>query len=117
MNNSIKTIIILSACILILGFTYNKWQYAEQEKQDALNQLELINKSYEKVYNDLNEIHDLNLQLQKRVTQINNDLEKMKGRSEVVAAKPELVEIMINTSYDEFERGLLCVTGSYSHCQ
>lgn len=87
------------------------------QRDEAQKQVKLVQEVYDKSVENFAEVFRLNIALQHRVNDTHAQLESMKGRESIAAAKPKLVEKMINTSFDKFEKDLACVTGSSSDCQ
>lgn len=80
--------------------------------------IELVNKEKEQAIIKLNDVNHKTSVLESKLNETNMKLEGMKGRQETVFKKPKLVERMINTSYNDFEKEIECVTGSKpSLCQ
>lgn len=64
----------------------------------------------------LRRVMDKNMDLSDDLATVRSDLDNMKGRSNTALKKPDLVEKMIGSSFDEFGKDMACVTGVQSSC-
>lgn len=138
--NFIKGIISKYASYLLIGLALTAgaaiwYQHSQIEglqstiesKNEKITTLEIANESAQKAISNLQS--DIKAEQKKlaNVTKQNREIEqqnrimveelqKAKGRQEIVWKKPTLVQRMIRTSYGEFADNLACITGAYEKC-
>lgn len=122
MNSKILSILIgmgsitLVSGLLAVSALRETWRAQDslKESQKIIERLQENMKANDEVMNRM--IHT-NLRISEDLYLTKFELDKMKGRSETVLKKPELVEKMIQDSFSDFSKEMSCVTGMQSFCQ
>lgn len=109
--------ILITAVSLVVSFAAVQRTW---EVQDQLKEKEAV---IAKMAEDYAAREDLLNGMMQSVTRLSTDLYQtkeelntMKGRSDTVLKKPELVEKLIDKSFFEFGKEMECVTGMQSAC-
>lgn len=88
-------------------------EIANQSAQETISNLESDVKAEQR---KLAEVTRQNREIEQQNRIVNEELQKAKGRQEIVWKKPTLVQRMIRTSYGEFVDNFACITGAYEKC-
>lgn len=77
---------------------------------------EALLQSYERANRDFFELAKINAKITDQHQNMMFKLDKMMGRESVVLAKPGLVELKVQKSFELFEKEMACLTGKLSEC-
>ena len=122
MNSKIFGILLaLGSLTLVAGITTlsalkRTWQVQDQLKEQTAI-IEVLRENAKASDELVNQLTKSNLRMSEDLWVTRRDLDKMKGRSDTVLKKPELVEKMITESFDQFGKEMACATGMQSSCQ
>lgn len=116
----ITLVAFLFASLLSIGYLYKEELKVSTKAQEEVTTLQNSIAEREKQIKDEQD-RVLLLEVKRKVLNVElveskRSLDKMKGRESTVKAKPKLVAMKIQKSFDSLMKEIYCVTGEESQC-